>query len=123
MITKNKLYGVIFVVIYAIMKLNRAYLYDSFPFFSWFWGVFPNFFAGVFASFLLCYWAISKNKSQWRWLSVIIVGAYLTLEEYYPIISNSKTFDYNDIVFGWLGSLLGAILGMLYTDKQEERKR
>lgn len=123
MLTKNKLYGVIFVVIYAIMKLNRAYLYDNFPFFSWFWGVFPNFFAGFFASFLLYYWVISKNKSQWRWLSIIVVGAYLTLEEYYPIISNSKTFDYNDIVFGWLGSLLGAIWGMLCNDKQEERKR
>lgn len=118
--TKNRLYGVIFVVIYAIMKLKRAYLYDKFPFLSWFWDVFPNFLAGLFASFVLYYWAISKNKPQWRWLSVLIIGFYLTLEEYFPIISNSKTFDYKDVVFSWLGALLGTIWGMLYSDKQEK---
>lgn len=104
------------------MKYQRAYLYENFSWLTWFWDVFPNFSAGISGTILVYMIFLEKKKyQQCKWLGLPIIGFYLTLEEYYPILSNNQFFDYNDIIFSWIDAFLGYIFcEYLYKSKKTD---
>lgn len=74
-----------------------------------FMDVFPNFLGGISIPFMFIA-ILTKLHVKISLLKVIaicfFVGCWLMLEEYYPLFGSSDTFDYNDIVFSFLGVLI-----------------
>lgn len=70
----------------------------------------PNFFAGISFSVLLTQIKFYKNKRLVLFISFLITGFWLTIEEYYPIFSHNIYFDYNDILMSWIGAFIGIFI-------------
>ncbi|WP_290831871.1 hypothetical protein [Flavobacterium sp.] len=69
----------------------------------------PNFFAGFFFTLLLSQINFKKSTNT-SFISSMIIGLWLTLEEFYPIFSHNIYFDYNDILMSWIGVFLGMFI-------------
>lgn len=93
-----------------LFKFCRNYLYANFTIFNIIWDTLPNFLASVFGSFFVIKKLSQKKINHSEIIGSVAVGGYLVLEEFFPIFSNSKVFDINDIIFSWVGVLVGIVI-------------
>lgn len=106
----NKRYIIFFLIIavYVALMFNRTELKKNLPQFGiFFLNTMPNLLAGFAFTFII---QDVFNKNRKTKLSIFIksllIGLWLTVEEFYPIFSHNNHFDYYDILMSWIGVLI-----------------
>lgn len=115
---RKHILGLSVVVLYVVLMLKRVELKKNAPdYIVFFLNTMPNFLSGLFFTFTF-YNLIQKkwNKSFSLLMAIFITGSWLTIEEYFPIFSHNKYFDYFDIIMSWIGSLI-AFFTIKYHEK------
>jgi hypothetical protein len=102
----------LFVVLYVILMIYRIELKKNLPEFGiFFLNTMPNLLAGFFCSLAFDgFFFKSKRDNLSISLKLLVIGGWLTLEEYYPILSHNNFFDYYDIVMSWVGVFMAFII-------------
>lgn len=96
--------------LYLLLMYNRVFLKNqSSSIGIFFLNTMPNFFAGFFFTLLLSQINFKKSTNT-PFISSMIIGLWLTLEEFSPIFSHNIYFDYNDILMSWIGAFLGMFI-------------
>lgn len=119
--TKNDIF--LYLILFIIYGINKLYIRPNFGdtfIIGEISGSLPNLIGAFLFSFLPFgkLFNIKYLTGKKRiYLSSLIVFILLTSEEFYPIFTSSKTFDYFDI----LASGIGAILAIIYSEYKQIR--
>ena len=92
---------------YNRVDLKRKFPNDAFVFFL---DTMPNFLAGIGFTYIFYKAGIYFLNRKIRIGAALFTAMWLTLEEYSPVFSHNKYFDYNDIWMSWIGALIGFII-------------
>lgn len=104
--------SVLGILLFGFVKFYLRTLHFTNGFIKFLLGIYPNFIAGLIIPmlFLFKYQSIPLNKVKSFdikiKLIVLISTSFLIFEEFRPTFASSKTFDYWDIIFSVIGSLL-----------------
>ncbi len=97
---------------------NRGYIssqfYQPVPFIM---DTLPNFLAGL--SFPFVFYKNTYFKNYKFYIYSILIGLFLTFEEFYPNFSANKVFDVYDIIMSWVGCILAFIYYKFYIQPEE----
>jgi hypothetical protein len=100
-----------FIIPYFILQYFRQKLFlisNKNPYFDLMLGSFPNFMGGFVGTIGLAY-SLLKKINNYLVYSVLIIGSFLTSEEFYPTVFGSNYFDLKDILAGWIGCFFASI--------------
>lgn len=100
-------------LLYLIVKFYLRKLEFNNDVYKFILGVSPNFIFAFFSSITIGCSCLTKRhrdikKCERTYIFFLVcIFMVLSIEEYYPFFSGSKTTDINDIVFSFLGIILG----------------
>lgn len=113
-ISSTALTIIIMFTFFLFFIINKEILrpkYGSLPVIGVVLGSLPNF-LGAFIYSIVTVVFLTKKKHSFKRASIIafLIFIFLTIEEYYPFFTASRTFDYYDI----LASGIGCVSAVLY---------
>ncbi len=114
---------VITVFLITLVILSGTYLRPLFPT-NILLGSLPNF-VGAFVLYTLCFPLFKGRVLNHRnrlILSAVFVFSFLTIEEFYPFFTATKTFDWYDILANGIGVVLGYFFYFRITKLGDEKK-
>jgi hypothetical protein len=108
MTKKNYFYNIFSVFLFTILIINRPFFINYFDniVITFIFNTLPNFVLGFVFTYFFFEYFLTNNRIKYVILAPLIISVLLTIEEFYPTVSNNKIFDKYDILMSWLGCFI-----------------